>query len=174
MSQSPQNPVGGLPQLLISIVVVPVLVLDAILRPLYGPLLRAIVRLRLLAAILAQVTRLPPYGILFVLAVPFVIAEPMKLVALYWMGTGHLIMGSATLVLAYGMSFILVERIYDAGREKLMRILGLCRLMSWVTDHRDAFLVWLRATRVWQQAQSVQAFARDGLRRVCRVAKLGS
>jgi hypothetical protein len=122
ISQSPKNFDGGLTRLVVSIVVVPVLVLDAMLRPLYGPLVRAVARLRLLAAITAQIIRLPPYGIRCVLAVPFVIAEPLKIIALYWMGSGHFIRGAATMAFAYGLSFVLVERIYDAGREKLKLI----------------------------------------------------
>jgi hypothetical protein len=93
MSQSRKNRNSGLLRQLLGIFVLPVLILDEIARPLYRPLLRTIARLRFLDAISAQIARLPPYGILCILAVPFVIAEPLQVVALYWMGIGHLMRG---------------------------------------------------------------------------------
>jgi hypothetical protein len=71
-----------------------------------------------------------------------------------------------TLVVAYGLSFVLVERIYHAGREKLMRIEWLSRLIQAVGDDRDACLGWLRGTEAWKRAQSVLAIARERLSRV--------
>ncbi len=167
----PDGQPRGLARVLISIVVIPILIVDEVIRPLYGPVIRAIARLRLLDAISAQIARLPPYGILCVLAVPFIIAEPLKVVALYWTGTGHLIRGAVTLAFAYGMSFIIVERIYDAGRDKLMQIAWLSRLVGWVGDYRDAFLSWLRATGAWQRARSVLALTREHLGKLIRRGK---
>lgn len=164
MSGPPENTSRSLSQRLIAVVVLPLLILDEIARPLYGPLLRAIARLRFLKAITALIIRLPPYAILCILAVPFIIAEPLKVVALYWIGTGHFLVGAATLVAAYALSFVLVERIYDAGREKLGTIAWFARALTWVSGYRDALLAWLRTTGAWRMARSALMSARTRIR----------
>ena len=68
------------------------------------------------------VAALPPYAVLAVFVVPFLIAEPLKILGLYWLGTGHVRVAIPTLILAHGATFLIVERIFDAGRDKLMTI----------------------------------------------------
>jgi hypothetical protein len=151
---------------LIGFAVIPIFILNGVLRPLYRPLVQTIARLRLLTAISVLIRSLPAYAILCVLAVPFAIAEPLKILALYWIGTGHLMRGAATLVIAYGMSFVLVERIYDAGSEKLLGIPWFSNFMQWVLGYRKTFLEWLRATEAWRWGQSVLAVTRQRVSRL--------
>jgi hypothetical protein len=132
---------------LIGFAVIPIFILNGVLRPLYRPLVQTIARLRLLTAISVLIRSLPAYAILCVLAVPFAIAEPLKILALYWIGTGHLMRGAATLVIAYGMSFV-------------------SNFMQWVLGYRKTFLEWLRATEAWRWGQSVLAVTRQRVSRL--------
>jgi hypothetical protein len=153
-------------RVVLGMLVVPLVLFDEAVRPLFRPLLRALARIRLLQRMQSIVAGLPPYAILVVLLVPFLIAEPLKIVALYWLGTGHFKLGIATLVGAYAGSFVFVERIYDAGRDKLMRIGWFRSLMTPVTRARDMFLAWLRGSPGWAFALALARGARDRARMI--------
>ena len=109
----------------------------------------------------AWIDSLPAYVVLVVLAIPFAIAEPAKILALYLMGTGHVVVGLVLIVAAYLVSLLVVERLYHAGRRKLLTIPWFARLMKWLTGMRDRFLDWARQTAVWQKAHALIAAAKD-------------
>ncbi|MDB5593459.1 MAG: conserved rane protein of unknown function [Hyphomicrobiales bacterium] len=161
-----RTPLARIARVVLGMLVVPLVLFDEAVRPLFRPLLRALARLRLLQRMQSIVAGLPPYAILVVLLVPFLIAEPLKIVALYWLGTGHVKLGIGTLVGAYAGSFVFVERIYDAGREKLMQIGWFGALMTPVTRARDLFLTWLRGSPGWTLARALARAARDRARMI--------
>lgn len=161
-----RTPLARLARVVLGIFVVPLVLFDEAVRPLFRPLLRMLARMRLLQRMQSVIESLPPYAILVVLLVPFLIAEPLKIVALYWLGTGHVKLGIGTLVGAYAGSFVFVERIYDAGRDKLMQIGWFRSLMLPVTRARDLFLTWLRGSPGWAFARALGRGARDRARMI--------
>src|SRR4051794_27616136 len=72
-----------------SVVAAILILLDEIARPIFRPLSRAFGRLRLVESAEALLARLPPYAILLCLLVPFAVAEPLKVIALVWIGEGR-------------------------------------------------------------------------------------
>lgn len=124
-------------------------VLDAIFSPLFGPLVRAVQRLRLFAWLAQWIGRLPPYAILVALLVPLVLFEPPKVLAVYWLATGHVARGIVTLALSYAGSLLLVERVFAAGYDKLMGIGWFAALMRFVLAIRDPILAWIRSRPVF-------------------------
>jgi hypothetical protein len=130
-------------------IVVVYVILDGIVSPVIRPLLRWVARLYFVIRLQDIVARLPPYAILILLAVPLAIAEPAKIYALVLMGQGHFATGLVTIALAYLVSLVVVERIYNAGRMKLATIAWFAKLMNWLTGNRDRFLSWARTTWVW-------------------------
>ena len=120
-------------------------VLDAVFSPLFGPLVRALRGLRLFAWLAQGIARLPPYAILVALLVPLVIFEPPKVLAVYWLATGHVMRGIFTLVASYAGSLLLVERVFAAGYDKLMTIGWFAALMAFVLAIRDPILAWIRS-----------------------------
>ena len=139
--------------------------LDELARPLYRPLLNWVASLRAIEAMERQVAKLPPYAILVVLAVPFFGVEPLKILGFMWMGTGKPAAGLLMLVFAYAVGFILVERVYNAGRDKLMTIGWFARIMDFVVRIRDAVLARMKQTRAWLVARRYSLKARIMLRR---------
>ena len=135
-------------------------------RPLYRPLYDALSRLALVRRIEAAIARLPPYGILVLLAVPFAGVEPLKLLGVIWMAEGHVWPGLALLAGAYLGSFVLVERIYHAGREKLLTIGWFAQAIGFATRIREALLSRLRGLRAWQVAVDTARRARAFVRRL--------
>jgi hypothetical protein len=144
-------------------VVVLYLVLDGIVTPVVRPLLGWAARLRFVVRLQDIVAALPPYAILVSLAVPFAVAEPAKIYALYLMTEGHFAAGLLTISMAYLISLLIVERIYHAARAKLNTISWFAKLMEWLTGIRDRLLAWGRATRIWafsvKLMRSARAFA---------------
>jgi hypothetical protein len=144
-----------------NVVVAAFVLADEIARPIYRPAYEALVRLRAIRRLEAWVSRLPPYGALLALAVPFVGVEPLKIIGVYWFGTGHFVLGLATLVFAYLAGFVLVERTYHAGREKLLTIGWFAACIGFVAGIRDRVMASVRSTRAYALAADVAAGARD-------------
>ena len=140
---------------LAAVVLIVYALLDELLFPLLRPALAALGRLRLFQAIGAGIGLLPPYGALVALAVPFIIIEPVKIFALYWLASGHIWQGPILLVAAHVLSILVCDRIYHAGRDKLMRIGWFKALMTWLTALRDRSLSWVKATAVWKNGATI-------------------
>ena len=118
--QSAKNPVWRVVLWLFEIIVAIILLIDAIARPLYRPLLNWIATRQIIHRFEALIRPLPRFVILVLFGVPFVIAEPLKVFALVLVARGLVVIGVTLLILSYLVTFLIVERIYDAGREKLL------------------------------------------------------
>ncbi|MGY2052875.1 hypothetical protein [Methylobacterium sp. JK268] len=145
-----------------------------LVRPLYRPLTEALSRLALVRRLEAAIARMPRFAILALLAVPFLGVEPLKVLGVIWMAEGHLWRGLALLAGAYLVSFVLVERIYHAGRAKLLTIGWLAAAIGFVVRVREAVLAYARDTRAWQAGVAAGRRARAALRRlITRTARPG-
>ncbi|MBS7537339.1 hypothetical protein [Ancylobacter lacus] len=146
--------------------------LDEVARPLYRPLGRWIASLRLMQRFERFVARQPRLVILLLLGIPFAIAEPVKIVAVFWMAEDGFWSGLLMLCTAYLISFVVVERVFNAGRAKLTTYgwfaFGLAVFEAW----REALFRWLRATWAWSFIQKVKLGARRLARRVLSGASL--
>lgn len=141
-----------------------VIVLDELLRPLYRPLIARFAALRLVARLEAWIARLPPYGALVALALPFAIAEPLKLFALLLLAKGAFLPGLVTMALAHLGSFLLVERVYHAGRAQLLTIGWFARCMAWLEGLRQSLIGRIQATALWRRARAVALAVKERVR----------
>ena len=91
-----------------------------------------------------RIEELGPYQSLALLAVPFCLVEPLKLVAVAIAGTGHWITGSITIVCAYAASLLVVERLFKIVKPKLLTLPWFARLWNWLLALRGRALGWLR------------------------------
>jgi hypothetical protein len=143
------------------LIAVPLLA-ESLARPAYRPILQAVSRLAILKRLERWIATKPRWLILAIIAVPFLGVEPLKVVGLLWIGEGLILRGLGLLAFAYGASFVLVERIYHAGRDKLRTYRWLAVSLDFVTGIRDAVLANLRKTQAWQMAeQSARAAAQS-------------
>ena len=129
---------------------------EALGRPVYRPMAAWIDGWRLSQALDAFVGKLPAYAILVTLAVRFAVAEPAKVVGVYWMGSGHFGPGLLTILMAYGASILVGERIYEAGKPKLLTIGWFAKLIGWAGQLKDTALETLHGTRVWIVLQAMR------------------
>lgn len=132
-------------------IIVVVSFIDVIFRPLYRPVVKAISSMTVFRRIEAHIASQARVVILLLLAVPFAIAEPMKVAGLVVMAHGHVASGLTMVILAHLATFLIVERIYHAGRDKLltyawlawgMRYVGMAK--AFYDRIRIAVLNWVR------------------------------
>jgi hypothetical protein len=136
-------------------------VLDAIVAPLFQPLLRWLASIRLVQRLEAAFAHLPPYLILALLLIPYVSAEPAKIYALYLVGTGHLITGAIVMAVAYLVSLVLVEQVYQAGKSRLRTIAWFAVALDWLFDFRDRLVNWMKATPAWSAFLRLRALVHE-------------
>ena len=128
------------------------IVLDEIARPLYRPLLRWVASLRLMHRMERWVAARHRLTILVLLAIPFIIVEPLKIVGLLWIGEGSLLPGIVLLGFAYLAGFVVVERIYSAGKPKLLTFVWFAWVMGLLVALRTALIERARQTSIWKAA----------------------
>ena len=134
-------------------VVIGIFVIAAeLVRPLYRPLYDLLQRLAVVQRLEAAIARLPPYLVLLLLAVPFLGVEPLKILAVFWLAEGRVWPGLALMAGAYLGSFVLVERIYHAGRAKLFQIGWFAAVMDVIIRIREAVLARVRSLAIVQSA----------------------
>ncbi len=132
------------------------LVLDGISRTLFRPITRWLAKLRLIVRLEALISGLPAYAVLALLVLPFAIAEPAKIFAIYLMSTGHVITGLALLIAAYLVSVLVVDRIFQAGKTKLLTIPWFAKLWTWISNYKDKLLTWMKSTAAWKRMGEIK------------------
>jgi hypothetical protein len=155
----------------VTVAVVGYTVLDELLFPLVRPVIRWLGRLQLFQLIAVGIARLPPYAVLVLLAVPFVIIEPIKVFAVYWGATGHVIQGGALLIVAHVVSILTCDRIYHSGHAQLMKIIWFARLMAWLVRLRDKAFTWARSTAAWRAASAMARSVRGWFRGILQALR---
>lgn len=113
---------------------------DEVLRPIYRPIVDRILKHPFFVFLDRQVSALPRWAILIVFAVPFLVAEPLKLVAVILFAKGKAVLGVIVFVFAQLLTFVLVERIFHAGRAKLRSYWWFAWAVDRIADVRDAVL----------------------------------
>jgi hypothetical protein len=141
--------------------------LDAIIFPMFRPTSRWLGGRTFINAAQRRVGRLPPYAILALLALPFAVAEPAKILALYLMATGHVFIGTLVLAAAYFISLVIVERLFRGGRTKLLTIPWFKDAWRWLMGLRRRLLKRGRSTRIW----TTFVRSRDRVRRHAHLAR---
>ena len=85
-----------------------------------------------LAGLRRQIQKLSPYQSLVLIFLPFLLVEPMKLVALVVAGKGHWLTGTGMIIGAYAVSLLLLERMFRVVKPKLLLIRWFAAGWSWM------------------------------------------
>ena len=80
---------------------------------------------------------LGPYPSLALLVVPAAVVEPLKIVAVGIAGKGHWIAGTATIVAAYAVSLLFIERLFRLVKPKLLMMDWFAAIWSKLEGVRD-------------------------------------
>jgi hypothetical protein len=89
---------------------------------------------------------LPPYPSLALFSVPVILLEPVKPIAAYLAATGQFLSATLTFVSGELVKLVLVERLFDLTRDKLLKIPAL----AWAYRNYQSAKAWLEATEAWQ------------------------
>jgi len=137
---------------------------DAILLPVAELISRWIARRWVFDRLRDWVVSLRPYPTLFLFAVPVVVLEPIKPVALYWAGTGHLAAGVALFVAGELLKLVFVERLFSVSRDKLLSIPA----FAWSYEKYRQVKDWILSSEAWQNTRRWSRIAQYVVRRVVR------
>ena len=93
----------------------------------------------------SNIQRLSPSACLLLLAVPFMLAEPLKLAAVFIFGSGHWLAGLIVMLCAYLFSALLVERLFKIVKPKLLTLSWFAIIWKKVVYVRRTALDWLKS-----------------------------
>ena len=124
-------------------------VIDALFLAIVRPTLRRIGHLKFFQLFAAWIASLGPYATLAAFLIPVILLEPIKPVAAYLIASGHLVTGVTALVLGEVLKIMIVERIFQIGRPKLMTIYAFAR----VYEFAMGWLTWVQALPPWRAAK---------------------
>jgi hypothetical protein len=133
----------------------------------WEPLARALARLGRLpffAWLERRISALPPYAALALFLVPAAALLPVKLLALYWVGEGHVVMGMAVILAAKVGGTALVARLFMLTRDSLMRLGWFARLYARWERWKNRLEAMVRASPAWQRLQARVAAMKQWMR----------
>ena len=81
-----------------------------------------------------------PYQSLAILGIPFVIVEPSKLAAVAIFGAGHWFRATAIIIIAYGLSIFVVERLFRIVKPNLLKLHWFAVGWRWFTRVRTTMV----------------------------------
>ena len=95
-----------------------------------------------------SIQRLSPYASLFLLSVPLMLAEPLKMAAVFIFGSGHRLAGLIVMVCAYLVSALIVDRLFKIVKPKLLTLSWFVVLWKKGVDAHRTALRWLKSKRL--------------------------
>ena len=114
------------------------------------------------------ISSLPPYGALFLFAVPSLCLAPIKFLALYWIAGGHPALGAGVILSAKVGGTALVARLYQLTRPALIRLRWFAVAEEKILALRASAYAWWRSSALgrwtsfrWQAARRTFAAWRD-------------
>jgi hypothetical protein len=110
---------------------------------------------------------LGPYPTLALFAVPLIVLEPVKPVGLYLIASGNVIDGTVLIGVGEIAKITIVERIFHAGRDKLMTIPA----FAWSYERVMSLRAYLETLAVWQAMLKAVRAIKETARRILAFAK---
>lgn len=103
---------------------------------------------------------LPPYPCLALFSVPVILLEPVKMIAAYMAATGQVIGAAVTFVVGEILKLVLVERLFELTKNKLMKIPA----FAWAYRHYAQAKAWVKQTEAWKAVRFFAKSMRDLVR----------
>lgn len=142
--------------------------LDDVVLAAFRPLFRRIAQWRLVQRLYLWLRRQNPYVTLVLFAVPFIILEPPKMLALLLIGLGHFSSGLTLLLSAHLLSIVVIERLFHVTRPTLLQIGWFAWGYGKVTVLRDWAIGHLKATGIWHATMRMITAVKVSLRVLTR------
>jgi hypothetical protein len=133
---------------------------DAIFSTIAHPLARWLGEHWVLFRLRTWIRSLRPYPSLALFAVPLIILEPVKPLAAYLAATSQVRLGLMVLVVGEILKLVLVERLFDINRDKLLSIPA----FAWAYGKYRLAMDWLESIEAWQMVRRWSRVARFAIR----------
>jgi hypothetical protein len=133
---------------------------DAIFMTVVRPLANWTAECWIFGSLRAWIVSLRPYPTPALFAVPLIVLEPIKPVAAYFAGTGHITTGVIVLVGGDILKLVLVERLFSVSRDKLMSIPA----FAWTYGLYRQAKSWLESFEAWRTTRRWMRLAQYGVR----------
>ncbi len=112
------------------------------------------------------IVRLPPWAALLAFGVPVLALVPIKVLALYLLGEGHLATGLAVLLVAKLAGTALAARLFQLTQPALMQLAWFARAYAAWKHWKDRILAQARATLPWRLVRRLGQRTRVRARRM--------
>lgn len=112
-----------------------------------------------------RIRALPPKPALAVLVLPFLLAIPVKLLAVWLMASGRALLGLLLILTVKFGGTALLARLFQLTQPTLMALPWFARLYGRWTAWKQGVLDWLHATLLWRQARAIKRQLRQRFRR---------
>jgi len=122
---------------------------DAVFLKIATPLAKWMAKQKALVGVRKWIVALGPYPSLVLFAVPLIVLEPVKPVAVYLIGTGQIATGTAVLAVGELIKLVIVERLFKLCRRKLLRI----PVFAWGYEHWRQGVDWIVSMPASQAAR---------------------
>jgi hypothetical protein len=126
----------------------------------------ALARLPVWGNIERFIARLPPWAALLAFGVPVVTLVPVKLLALYMFGKGHIALGLGLVIAAKITGTALAARLFQLTQPALMQLRWFARLYTPWKSWKDRMLAKVRASFPWRMARIFKRRAKASGRRI--------
>lgn len=123
-------------------------------------------RIPIFAALERLVPRLDARLVLLLFLIPIALLFPVKLAALWLIGTGHVVTGAALIVVAKMLGTAFSARLYAIAEPRLLELPLFVRLHGLVTRLIARAHAYLDASPAWQAARRAVARTKQSLRDV--------
>lgn len=120
-----------------------------------------------------RIRALPPYAALGLFIVPMLSLLPLKLLALYWLGKGHTLLGISVIIAAKVGGTAITARLFMLTQATLMQLPWFARWFSQWIRFKDAVLARVKASPAWQQWTRFKARVKRAWRGIRRLWRRG-
>ena len=111
---------------------------------------KVLAKLPLWWAIERRLAHLPPWAALLVWVLPVLALVPVKLVALYLLGHGHIVLGFGLIIVAKIAGTAIAARLFQLTEPALMRLHWFARLCRPWKTWKDRLLAQVRDSALWR------------------------
>ena len=103
------------------------------------------------------IRRLPPYAALALFLLPTLLLLPVKLLALWLIGQGRVLLGTLVIVAAKVVGTAIVARLFTLTQPSLMQLTWFARSYARWANWKGALLERVRGSRLWRTARAFRA-----------------
>ena len=115
--------------------------------------MQALARLPVVARLEIWIAGLGPYPALALFLVPIALLEPLKLLALWLLASGHVLLGLGAIIFAKFFSTALVGRLFYLCRPALLSLHWFRAAYEWTMATRERLYARVKVMPAWQAAE---------------------